>query len=86
MKVNGDIPEASVYALKALKARQQEAKDNQFKERSKRRLSKIVSTKLKTAFVGAIASAEDVFGFLCGHGEVTPEEMTEEQRSWYNLF
>lgn len=66
----------SHYQLVAAQQKQREIKDNRYKDKSKKRLSNIVSTKIKTSFIGAISSCEDYFGFLWGHGK--PEDDLDE--------
>lgn len=51
--------------------------DERYNEQSKDRLLKISETKIKTAFIGAISSFEEAFGYLWGHNSPNP---TAEQR------
>ena len=64
------------------------AKDTKYKEKSKKRLSNILSTKMKTSFIGAISSCEKNFGFLWGHGkdeaELTEQEL-QMREIWENV-
>lgn len=46
-----------------------EAKRKKFLEESKKRLMKIISTKIRTTFIGALAAFEEDLGFLWGHGK-----------------
>ena len=64
-------------SLKALKKKMQEENQQRYLDESKKRLSKIVETKLKTAFIGALSNFEQEFGFLWGHGQQS--DPTEEQ-------
>jgi transcription termination factor Rho len=64
-------------SLKALKKKMQEENQQRYLDESKKRLSKIVETKLKTAFIGALSNFEQEFGFLWGHGQKS--DPTEEQ-------
>ena len=59
----------SHYQIVAAQQKQREIKDNKYKEKSKKRLSNIVSTKIRTSFIGAISTCEEHFGFLWGHGK-----------------
>jgi len=64
-------------SLKALKKKMQEESQQRYLDESKRRLSKIVETKLKTSFIGALSNFEQEFGFLWGHeqeGDLTKEQ------------
>ena len=64
-------------SLKALKKKMQEESQQRYLDESKKRLSKIVETKLKTAFIGALSNFEQEFGFLWGHEQKSGP--TEEQ-------
>ena len=64
-------------SLKALKKKMQEENQQRYLDESKKRLSKIVETKLKTAFIGALSNFEQEFGFLWGHEQKSGP--TEEQ-------
>jgi len=64
-------------SLKALKKKMQEESQQRYLDESKRRLSKIVETKLKTSFIGALSNFEQEFGFLWGHEQ--EGDLTEEQ-------
>ena len=64
--------------LRALKKKMVEEKEKLYDDNSKKRLTKIIETKLKTAFIGALSSFEEDFGFLWGH-DGNSEELTEEQ-------
>ena len=68
----------SHYKLAANNQRQKAAKEKKYKDSSKKRLSNIVSTKIKTSFIGAISSCEKNFGFLWGHGKDDPELTKQE--------
>ncbi len=64
-------------SLKALKKKMQEESQQRYLDESKRRLGKIVETKLKTSFIGALSQFEQEFGFLWGHeqqGDLTDEQ------------
>ena len=64
-------------SLKALKKKMQEESQQRYLDESKRRLARIVETKLKTSFIGALSHFEQEFGFLWGHGQ--QGDLTEEQ-------
>lgn len=64
-----------------------EARKKRYLEESKKRLFKIVSTKIRTAFVGALAAFEEELGFLWGYdkdGPLTPAEK-EYAEIWENV-
>lgn len=68
----------SHYQLAASQQKQKEAKDAKYREKSKKRLSNILTTKIKTSFIGAISSCEKGFGFIWGHGK-DEDELTEQE-------
>lgn len=59
--------------------------EQRYLEQSKNRLEKIVSTKMKTSFIGALAVFEKNFGYLWGHG-IAEEDLTEEQLEMLELW
>ena len=64
------------------------AKDSKYKEKSKKRFVSILSTKMKTSFIGAISSCEKNFGFLWGHGKEESELSEQEfqmREIWENV-
>ena len=75
----------SHYQLVAAQQKQREMKDNKYKDKSKKRLSNIVSTKIKTSFIGAISSCEEHFGFLWGHGK-NEEELDENELAMREIW
>ncbi len=78
----------SHYQLVEVKKKQKELKDNKQKERCKKRLSSIISTKIKTSFIGSISIYEESFGFLWGHGK-QEEELDDNEvamkQIWENV-
>jgi len=68
----------SHYKLAANNQKQRESQERKYKERSKKRLSNIIGTKIKTSFIGAISSCEKNFGFLWGHGK-DDSELTDKE-------
>lgn len=54
-------------------------------EDCRKRLDKIVSTKIRTSFIGAIAKFEESFGFLWGQGKLA-EDLTEEEAQMRELW
>ena len=73
------------YQLVSAQQKQKEIKDKKYHDSSKKRLSNIISTKVKTSFIGAISSCEDHFGFLWGHGK-QDLELTESERSMKEIW
>ena len=57
--------------------------DPAFLEKSKIRLGKIIDTKLRTTFIGALDRFEKEFGYLWGHEERQPTIQQQEMaRKW----
>lgn len=54
-------------------------------QRSKEKLKKVISTKFRTTFIGAISSVEEFFGFLWGHN-LPEEELTGNQKKWREVW
>ena len=52
---------------------------------SNKRLLKIISTKLRTAFIGSLSAFEENFGHLWGHLS-QESEMTENQKKWKKIW
>jgi len=52
---------------------------------SKVRLFKITSTKIKTAFIGALSAFEQSFGQIWGH-RLHDSELTKEQLMWKEIW
>ena len=75
----------SHYQLAAAQQKQKEAKENKYKEKSKKRLSNIVTTKMKTSFIGAISACENNMGFLWGHGK-KEEELDENETAMREVW
>lgn len=75
----------SHYQIVAAQQKQKELKDNKYKEKSKKRLTNILTTKIKTSFIGSISSIENHFGFLWGHGK-PEEELTESEASMREIW
>ncbi len=71
--------------MKAMTAKMKDAKNERFLEQSRRRLDKIIGTKVRTAFIGALAAFEEEFGFLWGHN-VPEDELTQTQIDMYELW
>jgi hypothetical protein len=80
-----DKNKISHYQIVANRQRQKEAKDAKYRDKSKKRLSNIITTKIKTSFIGAISSCEKNFGFLWGHGK-DEDSLTEEEISMRELW
>jgi len=78
-------PELNHFQMKALKERLREAAQERFLDESRKRLDKIMSQKMRTTFIGAIAVFEEVFGFMWGH-QLPEEELTDQQKMMKDLW
>lgn len=65
------------YRMKKLVDTAKENDKIKYQQDSKKRLEKIIETKNKTSFIGAISAFEELFGFLWGNQN---NEMTEQQQ------
>lgn len=71
--------------MQALSARATEAREQKYLESSRQRLDKLLSTKIRTAFIGALAAFEENYGFLWGKDK--PEgELTSAERDMRELW
>lgn len=52
--------------------------EENYRQQSKRRLQKIIETKITTTMIGAISAIEQKFGFLWGQGKPTDELTSKE--------
>ena len=75
----------SHYKLTASNQKKRSEQEQKYKDRSKKRLSNIISTKIKTSFIGAISSCENNLGFLWGHGK-DEENLTEKELSMKEIW
>ena len=75
----------SHYQLVSAHQKRKEIKNSKYNDKSKKRLSNIISTKLKTSFIGAISACETNFGFLWGHGK-SDEELTENELAMKEIW
>jgi hypothetical protein len=73
-----------VNKLKAIRNKIRKENEQKYLENSKERLGKIITTKIRTSFIGALSQFEENFGFLWGHGnnEVLTEEEAIMQEVW----
>jgi hypothetical protein len=62
-----------------------EANQQKYLEACRKRLDTIISTKIKTTFIGSIDVFEKVFGFLWGQGK-NVEELSKDELKFYQLF
>jgi hypothetical protein len=78
--------ELSYGQMKAMSNKMRQAKEERFAEQSRKRLDKIISTKIRTAFVGALASFEEEFGVLWGNEKEDDSELTDNERAWKEIW
>lgn len=69
----------------AIRHKSREASKANFAEESRKRLDKILSTKMQTTFIGALSTFEKAFGFLWGQGK-RAEERTEEEQQFHEVW
>jgi len=70
--------------LQALKKKVDEANEQRYLEQCRQRLSKIISTKIKTSFIGALDVIEKTFGFLWAENE--DGTRSDEATKFYDLY
>ena len=78
----------SLQKYMSLTKKSKEASQARYAEESRKRLDKIISTKLNTTFIGALSSFEKNFGFLWGHDKKESERTVEEKQLfeiWQNV-
>lgn len=57
--------------------------EDKYRDNSKKRLISIIEKKFKTTMIGSLATFEETFGYLWGHGEQSlSEEQAEFRRMW----
>ena len=71
--------------MKAMSEKAKQARADKYLEDSRKRLDKIITTKMRTTFIGALQSFEDYFGELWGHG-IAEEDFTDEQRQLRDVW
>lgn len=71
----------------ASKKYKEEEKNKQFnfEKNSKSKIQEVISTKLRTTFIGALSSVEECFGFLWGEDE-DENNLTETQLKWKEIW
>lgn len=72
-------PEQAAIMSRKLK----EARQKDYLEKSRQRLERIMCTKVRTTFIGALSIFERYFGFLWGVGE---SSLTSEQSKMKELY
>ena len=65
--------------------RNKRAKDETYKENSKRRLLNNLKKKFDTTIIGSLAAFEEKFGDLWGHG-LAMNDLDEDQRYWRDVW
>ena len=80
-----NVPTLSHTQLKMMKEKRDKVVEERYADKCKKRLTNIVSKKINTSFIGAVAQIEDYFGFLWGI-DVPESEKTEEQRKMYEIW
>lgn len=80
-----DTPNLSHSQMKAMAEKAKEAREQKYREESRKRLDKIITAKMRTTFIGALASFEEYFGQLWGHG-LQDEDLTDEQQAFKDVW
>jgi hypothetical protein len=78
-------PPISDNQIRSLITRAREAREQRFAEGSRQRLEKIITTKIRTAFIGALAAFEEHYGFLWGNDKES-SNLTKEEREMQSLW
>jgi hypothetical protein len=71
--------------LKIMHDKAKEANRGKYLENSRRRFDKILCTKIRTSFIGALDAFEKNFGFLWGHGK-RDEDRTPEEKAMHDIW
>lgn len=67
-----------------IQVREEEKKRGRYLEESKKKIQKIISTKMRTCFVGGLSSVEHFFGSIWGHNSTDP--LTPEQEKMKEIW
>ena len=78
------MDDLSFSQLKQLQKKQKESREQKYLDDCKKRLEKICSTKMTTAFIGSLDVFEKAFGFLWGQEEGGPNN--DEQDKWFEIW
>jgi len=76
--------------IKIVRARKEAQLENErkFQSNAKAKLIKLIEKKFKTTYIGALASFEEAFGHLWGHGKNVSELTSQEKEfaeKWANV-
>ncbi len=82
---NKDEEITPLHRFMAMKQAAQQATQANYAEESRKRLDKIISTKMNTTFIGALSSFEKSFGFMWGQGKKEVDR-TEEEQQLYQIW
>ncbi|NBQ17042.1 hypothetical protein EBU24_01875 [bacterium] len=80
MDIYSQMEDASNFSKK-----DEDRNRKKYENESKVRLQKIITTKLRTSFIGALSSFEQTFGDLWGYG-INEADLTDKQRKWRELW
>lgn len=72
--------------LDAAKEREATPPTENYNDRSSQRLLSIGNKKIRTTMIGCISEIEKTLGKLWGAGSIPYEEMTDEEKDWYELW
>lgn len=82
---SGNTSRLSLEQMRAFRAQTKKVHEDKRLEACRRRLDKIISTKIRTSFIGALAQFEENFGFLWGQGKLE-DSLTEEEKEMRTLW
>jgi hypothetical protein len=71
--------------LKRLHDEAKKVQSERKKTYSRRQLASMLTKKFKTTMIGSLASFEEHFGYLWGHGK-KEEELSENEINWRNFW
>jgi hypothetical protein len=73
------------HKMLAIRSNIKKANEEKRLESCRRRLDKIITTKIRTSFIGALSKFEDSFGVLWGQGKHT-DSLTDEEKEMRELW
>lgn len=78
-------PVLNTEQLRVLANKAKISKEQRYLEASRQRLDKLISTKIRTTFIGALSSFEEAFGALWGYGK-NEDELTKDELDNRNIW
>ena len=82
-----NISQLTDAQLRILKSRLKEAHEKRYLDSCKQRLTKIITKKMQTIMIGALAAFEESFGFLWGYKkDNNNQKLTQEEKEMFDLW